>query len=462
MPASDRSTLRAGLRTPHVLLAIVLATPLVVRPTSAQQRDPARAVDSLFAPWNKPGSPGCAVGVIQDGKWVRQSAYGSANISTGAPITPDTRFYMGSVSKQFTAASIALAVKQGKLSLDDPLRKWIPEMPEYAQAVTVNNLVHHTSGVRDYLVLYALNGHIGDVHPDSDVLRLLAKQTSLDFAPGSEYSYSNSGYVLLSIILKRATGLSLKDFAQKNIFGPLGMRNTYFYDDHTKPHPPGPIAMGYAPKDSGFEPGLYTNFEQVGDGGLQSTLNDLLAWDQNFYHPKVGDQAFLDQIQTPGTLNDGRPLEYGFGLMPREYGGLKTITHGGAFMGYRAIIQRFPDQNWSAVMLCNLGTISPETLALRIADAYLGDALDKSQAELVGNYWSDELGVSWRIESRGGKLTAVPEKGPPVPLASLGKGKYTHTGGLGPATMTFTRDGAQVTGFSIDAGRARGIRFVKR
>jgi CubicO group peptidase (beta-lactamase class C family) len=369
---------------------------------------------------------------------------------------------MGSVSKQFAAASIALAVKQGKLSLDDPLRKWIPEMPEYAQAVTVNHLVHHTSGVRDYLVLYALNGHIGDVHPDSEVLGLLAKQTALDFAPGSEYSYSNSGYVLLSIILKRATGMSLRDFAQKNIFGPLGMRSSYFYDDHTKPHPAGPIAMGYMPKDSGFEPALYTNFEQVGDGGLQSTLNDLLAWDQNFYRPKVGDQAFLDQIQTPGTLNDGRPLEYGFGLMPREYGGLRTITHGGAFMGYRAIIQRFPDQRWSAVMLCNLGTISPETMVLRIADVYLADALDKSQAELVGNYWSDELGVSWRIESRGGKLTAVPEKGPPVPLTSLGKGKYTHTGGLGPATMTFSREGTRVTGFSIDAGRARGLRFVRR
>jgi CubicO group peptidase (beta-lactamase class C family) len=462
MPATSRSRCRTRLRSPRILLAIVLVTPCVVRPAAAQRRDPAHAVDSLFAPWNKPGSPGCAVGVIQDGRWIHQAGYGTADLSTGAPITPNTRFYMGSVSKQFAAASIALAVRQGKLSLDDPLRKWIPEFPEYAQAVTVNHLVHHTSGVRDYLVLLALNGHIGDVHPDSEVLQLLTRQSALDFPPGSEYSYSNSGYFLLSVILKRATGLSLRDFAERNILGPLGMRSSYFYDDHTKPHPAGPLAMGYAPKDSGFEPALYPNFEQVADGGLYSTLNDLMAWDQNFYHPKVGDQAFLDQIQTPGTLNDGRALEYGFGLMARDYGGLRTIVHSGAFMGYRTMIQRFPDQHWSVVMLCNLYTMSPETLALRVADIYLADALDKAQADLAGTYWSDELGIGWRIESRGGKLTVIPEKGTPVPLTSQGKGKYVHTGGLGPATMTFTKDGGRVTGFSIDAGRARGIRFVRR
>ena len=443
-------------------LAFVLAAPLAASAAFAQTRDTDRALDSLFAPWNKPGSPGCAVGVIQDGRWIRQAGYGTADLSTGAAITPNTRFYMGSVSKQFAAASIALAARQGKLSFDDPIRKWIPELPEYAQGVTVWHLIHHTSGVRDYLVLLALNGHIGDVHPDSDVLRLLAKQASLDFAPGSEYSYSNSGYVLLSVILKRATGLSLREFAERNIFVPLGMKSSYFYDDHTKPHPAGPLAMGYAPKDSGFEKALYTNFEQVADGGLWSTLNDLLAWDQNFYRPKVGDQAFLDLIQTPGKLNDGKPLEYGFGLMARDYGGLRTIVHSGAFMGYRTMIQRFPDQRWSAVMLCNLYTMSPETLALRMADIYLADALDKSQAELTGTYWSEELGVAWRLETRKGRLVVVPEQGPPVTLSSLGNGKYTHTGGLGPATMTFVRDGERVSGFSIDAGRARGIRFVRR
>jgi CubicO group peptidase (beta-lactamase class C family) len=445
----------------RTVLPLILGTSLAAQ-APAPPRDPARAVDSLFAQWNKPGSPGCAVGVIQDGRWIHQAGYGTADLSTGAPITPNTRFYMGSVSKQFAAASIALAVKQGKLSLDDPLRKWIPEFPEYAQAITVRNLVHHTSGVRDYLVLLALNGHIGDVHPDSEVLKLLARQTALDFAPGSEYSYSNSGYFLLSVILERATGLSLKDFAQKNLFGPLGMRNSYFYDDHTQPHPAGPLAMGYAPKDNGYDKALYPNFEQVADGGLYSTLNDLMAWDQNFYQPKVGDQAFLELIQTPGKLSDGRPLEYGFGLIARDYGGLRTIVHSGAFMGYRTMIQRFPDQRWTAVMLCNLYTMSPETLALRIADIYLADALDRAQADLVGTYWSDELTASWRIESRNGRLTVIPDAGPPVTLVSQGKGKYQHSGGLGPATMTFAREGTRVTGFTIDAGRARGLRFVRR
>jgi CubicO group peptidase (beta-lactamase class C family) len=443
-------------------ISYALAVAVSATPASAQ-RNPARSVDSLFAQWNKTGSPGCAVGVIQDGRWILQAGYGTANLSTGAPITPDTRFYMGSVSKQFAAASIALAVKQGKLSLDDSIRRWIPELPAYAQAVTVRNLIHHTSGVRDYLMLLALNGHIGDVHPDSAVLQLLARQAAVDFAPGSEYSYSNSGYFLLSVILKRATGKSLREFAEQNVFGPLGMKNSYFYDDHTKPHPPGPLAMGYSPKDGGFEPALYTNFEQVADGGLYSTLNDLLAWDQNFYQPKVGDRAFLDLIQTPAKLNDGRPLDYAFGLMVRDYGGLRSVVHGGSFMGYRTAIQRFPDQHWSAVILCNLYTMNPEALALRIADVYLADALDRSQADLVGNYWSEELATGWRIEGRGGKLVVVPEQGSTVTLTSQGNGKYQHTGGLGPATLTFIKDQeSRVTGFTIDAGRARGIRFVRR
>ena len=220
--------------------------------------------------------------------------------------------------------------------------------------------------------------------------------------------------------------------------------------------------MGYAPKDGGFEPGLYANFEQVADGGLYSTVNDVMAWDQNFYQPMIGDQTFLDLMQTPGKLNDGRPLEYALGLMARDYGGLRTIVHSGGFMGYRTIIQRFPDQRFTAVMLCNLYTISPETLALRIADIYLADALDRSQAEVAGQYWSEELGTTWRLVSRNGTVTVVPEKGAEVRLTSQGKGKYGYSGMLGPATLTFTREGEQVTGFSLDAGRARGLRFVRR
>ena len=446
----------------RLLVPLLLGVSIAGRPLPAQQGQAARAVDSLFAPFNKPGSPGCAVGVIQDGRWIHQAGYGTADLATGAPITPDTRFYMASVSKQFAAASVALAARQGALSLDDPIRKWIPEFPEYGKAITVRHLIHHTSGIRDYLVLLALNGRIADVHPDDDVLKLITRQSALDFAPGSEYSYSNSGYFLLSVIIERSTGMSLRNFAEQHLFGPLGMRNTYFYDDHTKPHPAGPFAVGYTPKDGGFEKGLYPNFEQVADGGLYSTLNDVLAWDQNFYQPKVGDQGLLTLIQTPASLNDGKPTDYAFGLMAREYGGLRTVVHSGIFMGYRAMIQRFPDQRWSAVMLCNLYTVSPETLALRMADIYLADALDRAQGEFVGDYWSEELGARWRVEGRKGRLVVVPDAGAEVTLVSQGKGKYSHSGGLGPATLTFTRSGGAVSGFTIDAGRARGIRFVRR
>jgi CubicO group peptidase (beta-lactamase class C family) len=241
------------------------------------------------------------------------------------------------------------------------------------------------------------------------------------------------------------------------------MRNTYFYDDHTKPHPAGPLAIGYSLKEGGaFEPALYPSFEQVGDGGLYSTVNDVLAWDQNFYRPRVGDQSFLQLIQTPGKLNDGKPLDYAFALQIRDYGGLETVVHSGAFMGYRTIIQRFPSERWSVVILCNLYTMAPETLALRVADIYLADALDRTQAQYAGEYVSTELGTTWRIAARGGLLVVAPERGLEVRLTSQGNDRYGHAGGLGPATLTFHRENGQVRGFSIDAGRARGIEFVRR
>ena len=448
----------------HSLATMAAATALFSSPLAAQQPAPNRAVDSLFAAWNKPSSPGCALGVVRDGEFVYRANYGTADLERGIPIGARTAFYMASVSKQFAAAAVALAALQGKLSLDDDIRKYLPEMPDHGRPITVRNLVHHTSGIRDYLGLLVLSGQLADVHPDATIVSLIARQRALNFPTGTEYSYSNSGYLLLSVILQRATGMSLREFAGREIFEPLGMRDTYFYDDHNRPHLAGDRrALGYYPaKSGGYESGVLSNFEQGGDGGLFSTVEDVLRWDRNFYDGKVGGPRFLELIQTPGRLADGTAQDYAFGLMVRDYAGVRTVVHSGVFMGYRTIIQRFPTERFSVILLCNLGTVSPEELAPAIADIYLADRFQAAQHDLAGEYWSDEVQAGWRIRVDRGRVT-VTRTGETLPLRSQGKDAYTADTPLGRANLKFLREGGRVTGLEAALGpRTTGVRFVKR
>jgi len=446
------------------LAALTLATLCRPSPALGQPSARERAVDSLFAGWNRPTSPGCALGVVQDGRFRYRANYGMANLDAKRPIAARTAFYMASVSKQFAAAAVALASLQGKLSLDDDVRRYLPELPDYGQPITVRHLIHHTSGIRDYLGMLALNGRLDQPNSNADVLALIARQHALNFPTGSQYSYSNSGYMLLSMIVERATGQSLRQYAEEHMFGPLGMRDTYFYDDHTKPHPAGDRrAIGYQQSPSGtFKSGVLPNFEQVGDGGLFSTVEDVIRWDQNFYDGKVGGEPFLRLIQTPGHLNDGEALDYAFGLMVRDYAGLRTVVHSGGFMGYRTIIQRFPEQRFSVIILCNEGSATPEVLAPAVADIYLADAIDAAQRPLAGSYYSEELDVTWTFDSQGGHLTLRAPIGPAV-LRSEGKDAYRVDTPLGRANLTFTRENGMVTGFTTALGpRTTGITFVKR
>lgn len=432
-------------------------------PAAAQPPAPHRAVDSLFAAWSRPDSPGCGVGVIQGGRFVHRADYGTADLGRGTRLGPRSTFYLASVSKQFGAAAVALASLQGKLSLEDDVRKYVPELPVYERPITVRQLVHHTSGLRDYLGLLGLAGRLEGVNPDTAVIRLIARQRALNFPPGAQYSYSNSGYMLLSVILQRATGLSLRAFAEREIFGPLGMRDTYFYDDHTAPHPAGDRrAIGYQPdRRGGFESGVLPNFEQVGDGGLFSTVEDLLLWDRNFYDGRVGGPRFLELMHTTGRLADGSPIDYAFGLRVTEHRGLRTVVHSGVFQGYRTIIQRFPDQRLSVVILCNIGTASPEELAPAIADLYLADAMQQAQQGLAGEYWSDELEAARRIRVDAGRVYASAGAGETL-LRPQGPGSYGMDTPLGRANLRFIREDGRVTGFDLDLGPTRGIRFTRR
>jgi len=314
-----------------------------------------------------------------------------ANLELGVPNSPTTIFDIGSTSKQFTATSIVLLARQGKLSLDDDIRKYIPEIPAYRRPVTLRLMLHHTSGLRDYLELMDLTGvHTEDWTTDDDALAMIERQRDTNFLPGDEYLYSNTGFFLMSVVVKRVTGRTLREFAQAGIFDPLEMRHTRIHDDHTKIEPG--RATGYQPHEGGGFQIDMSDFEQTGDGSVFTNVEDLQRWDENFYHPKVGDQALLDTLQTRGVLTSGQTIDYALGLVIDQHRGLRSVGHGGSWAGYRAELIRFPDQHFSVACLCNLGTAEPSDLATEVADLYLADAFPqpapgaaKAGAEAAGS-----------------------------------------------------------------------------
>ena len=371
---------RTTLSLPQDLLFLVLILALF-SPEAAAQDVAAEDVDALFAEWDKPDSPGCALAVIHKGEIVYKNGYGMADLEHGVPITPQTVFYSGSVSKQFVAMSIALLAEQGKLSFDDDIRTYLPEIPEYDRTITIRHMIHHTSGLRDYLQLGFLAGrNYLDSMAEEEVIDLIARQEELNFSPGDQYLYSNSGYFLLAEIVKRASGMTLREFAEAHILGPLGMESSHFHDDNTMIVPR--RADGYFKQDDGW--GLMTmRFALVGSGGLYTTVEDLYRWDQNFYHNTLGagTQDLIETTLTQGRLTGGDTLSYAFALVHGTYRGLKTVSHGGALGGYRAHLMRVPEQQFSTALLCNFADAAPGTLATRIADLYLADVLEPREPE---------------------------------------------------------------------------------
>jgi CubicO group peptidase (beta-lactamase class C family) len=436
------------LRT-HIAALTLLATPAAAQ----TPRNP--AVDRVFAQWDRPDSPGCAAGAAQNGRFVYQRGYGMANLDYDLPNGPNMVYYVGSDSKQFTAAAIGLLALDGKLSLDDDVRKFFPEMRDYGTPITVRHLVHHTSGVRDIYGLMSLRGdRLEDVFPDSAALDLIFRQKGLGFTPGSAYSYSNSGYYLLAQLVKRVTGQSLREFADARIFQPLGMTHTHFHDD------PGHVmkmrAMSYE-KDSagGYRISYLQNFDKTGAGGLYTTIGDLQKWDENYYTHTVGGDALQRLIHTRGVLTTGDTLPYAFGNEERTYRGLRTTEHGGSLMGYKAYVLRFPDQHFSVFVTCNLGAIDPGPLAKAVADVYLADRLSgqtptravRSEARdaatparplstteassLLGAYYSEDLDVTYRVApGRDGGTVLVVPRGAPLPIVH-GPGEALRAGAMG-------------------------------
>jgi CubicO group peptidase (beta-lactamase class C family) len=356
---------------------VVAAFAALIQPLLAGQADIsqplAQQVDRIFSDYARADSPGCSLGVIRDGNFIYRKSYGSASLELGVPLTPQSVFYVGSISKQFTAASVVLAAEQGYLSLDDDIRKYIPELPDYGHTITLRRMLNQTSGFRDFFDLLYFSGFDwAQFNSPPEILKLIVRQKGLNNAPGDKWIYSNTNYFLLGVALERATKKTLAQFAAENIFQPLGMTHTRFYDDASDVVP-GRVAAYDAGKDGHFVVAWSTSYAVVGGGGLMTTVDDLLLWDNNFYSNHLGKGTLLKELQTPGILNDGKQTVYGMGLFLGNYRGLPTVEHDGALFGYRADLLRFPGQKFTVACLCNFANAFPEDRARKVADLFLKD-----------------------------------------------------------------------------------------
>jgi CubicO group peptidase (beta-lactamase class C family) len=363
------------MRRTGIALALVICAATAAR---AQRPDTlSRAVDRVFENFRDNDGPGCALGVSRGGEVVLERGYGMANLETDTPIQPNSIFHVASVSKQFTAAAIMLLEREGKLSLDDNIRKYLPEIPDYGTPITIRHLLTHTSGLRDQWELLALaRGRFEqDRITEADVLDIVSRQKALNFKPGSEYLYSNTGFTLLGVIVKRITGESLKDFAAERIFTPLGMTRTHFHDDYTMLVPGRTSA--YEPRRG---PGArwrvsIPNFDTYGATNLYTTVGDLLKWEANLDHPVVGDARMYARMETKTPLTTGDTSSYGFGLVMGTYRGARVVEHNGADAGYRSYVGRFPDKGLAIAITCNSATANTTALARGVADAFLASEL---------------------------------------------------------------------------------------
>jgi len=476
-----------------MLRRVVLTLLLVAAPVRAQAPSSpdsaARWVDSVLSPFASAQSPGCAVGVTRAGSLVFAKGYGMADLEHDTPITPDTRFYIASISKQFTAMSIVLLALDGKLSLDDSIRKWVPEVPSFGTVITLRQLLTHTSGLRDYYTLLAVSGWPSDGQlTERQFLSLVGRQKSLNFAPGDEFLYSNTGYALLSIVVRRASGQSLRNFAAERIFKPLGMTHTEFRDDHRALIPQ--RALGYQPTGSTYRISQ-PETDVVGDGGVYSTVEDLGKWGANFDTGRVGGQRAIAMLQAPGTLNDGQTIPYALAMTIGDFHGLKTYAHSGAYGGYRSTLLRFPEPDVSVITLCNTSSAS-SMLAEQVGSIMLGLAAQQASAttldlssdpwtagsshapadssasrrrndqlaQLSGSYYSDELDLSVTLSPRDGYLVLQRPHSEEIHFISLTNDLYTNSDKM--LLRVVRDDRGAISGFTLTISRVRDLEFTRR
>lgn len=344
-----------------------------------------KKVDSIFADYNKTNSPGCALAILKDGKIIYEKGYGISNLEYNIPINPSSIFHVASISKQFTAAAIIMLSLEGKLSLNDDIRKYLPEVPDFGHTITFNHLLHHTSGLRDQWELQTFAGwRSDDLITENDIIEMLACQKLLNFLPGDEEAYCNTGYTLLGIAVKRISGLSLREYADSVFFKPLGMTSTHFHNNHAEITPNRTSA--YQKDENGKWEISIPVFDTYGATNLFTTVGDLAKWDENFYTKKVGGNNLINAMQVMGVLNNNMQQTYASGLYTETHNGYKTIMHSGSDAGYRSIFIRFPDEHFSIILLANLANIRVKKLAYKVVDVFL---IDKGLKDIAVAFKTD-------------------------------------------------------------------------
>lgn len=441
-------------------------------------------VDQLFSEWNKPDSPGAALAVVKDGEIVYKHGYGAANLEYDIPITTATIFDIASVSKQFAAFAIATLSDEGKLSLDDDIRTYLPDVPDFGDTITVRHLLHHTSGLRDWVQSLVIAGDMmDDVISFQHILKMARHQKALNFEPGAEFLYSNTGYNLLAEVVERVTGDSFREWTDTHIFKPLNMTNSHFHNDYEmilKNR-----AYSYQAVENGGFKHAVNNTTALGSSSLYSTVEDLAKWILNFDDTRIGEQTVIEQMHQRGVLNDGEQIDYAFGLNIGEYRGLKTVGHSGSWRGFRSHLIRFPDQKFGVVILCNLDTFNPLSLAERVADLYLVDVLapvETSQpekavepdesikseplspeqlAEFVGDYYTEELDTTYCIRIRGDRLVAQHRRHDDI-LLTYTDGHFRGDVWFFPEIHFIRDDTGHIAGFRLTGNRVRNLHFDKK
>ncbi len=360
-------------------------------------------MDSIFSVYDASDSPGCTVGVICDGELIFSRGYGMANLDYGIPLLPDSRFMVASVSKQFAAAALFMLEQEGKLDLNEDLRPFIPEMSEFDKPITARQIIHHKSGLRDiYNLLSLADIGLDNTTTNEQALEMLGRQQRLNFDPGRWYLYSNSGYFLISILVKNLSGMSLRDYTHKHFFEPTEMNATHWHDN-TEEIVPNRV-ISYRPMSFGSGQFYRDNMDRVGARGLFTTVEDIAKWDANFIENRSNLENFTEKMLRPGYTTQRSLINYAAGLRLNRYKTLRTIGHAGSYMGFRTDYMRFPAYNFAVVVFCNQSNINPSVHSRQVADLYLKEIFEEQFRDYPAIYRSESLHTAFEVMSKDGDL----------------------------------------------------------
>ncbi len=397
-------------------------------------------IDSLFLEWNRPMHPGGAIGIMQHDKIVFSKAYGLASMEYLVPNTPGTIFNTGSVSKQFTAMGIVLLQQQGKLSVDDDIRKYLPELPDFGEVITIRHMLHHTSGLRSLHAMLELAGWRGDdARTNEDLNRFMLNQRDLNFKPGDEYNYCNTGYMLMVNIIEKVSGEKFPAWMKLSIFEPLGMTNTYVEDNYSRIVANN--ATSYYQMDGGVFERAVEYWGYVGSGNMHSTTDDLLRWLRNFSDPQPGWEAHFKMMQTVDRLNNGEENNYAFGLVIGSYNGLESVGHGGSIGGFRANVITYPEKEISIAILTNFSSSSVAQQSSAVSRILLGETSEeevtgtpapvksiklskRELAEFEGSYWNDQANSLRKIYLKDDTLRYFRSEHNESPIVPVSKSEF--------------------------------------